>query len=145
MGVGANDIDAMQTIGDYIYGCVAFDVPNSAAVFVARKAGIESIDEPIDDIDEATLKKCEAYLYLWISTSPYKKGSKTDKDNDWSHSDGGYTLTEADRKYYLKLANGIFEELGMPKVAEAKYRVRDFGIKKSNRPYICGFNHIKNV
>lgn len=67
------------------------------------------------EVDERTCKLCKADLYSRIAlTSPNREGAVSDGDNGWSHSDGGYTLSEYDKKQLLNEANAIYSEYGEP-------------------------------
>lgn len=129
----ANDYgQSGMTLLDYFGGLV--NAPVSAEgirTILARR-----LLDPID-MYEGETKKIElatADLYKWIATSPYRVGSTGDSDNGWEHTSAGWTLTEADRKYFLGLADEIYEKYDEPTVGKSKIRISNFGIRHSDLP-----------
>lgn len=120
-----------MTIADFLYGCVNFYIPEEAVGTILARLGVEAGDL-YTELDESVQKQCEAKLYEWIATSPSRIGDVSDSDNGWKHSQGGFSFTDADRRYYLGLANAIYEELGMEPVGKTKFRVKSHGICRAN-------------
>lgn len=120
-----------MTIADFLYGCVNFYVPEEAVGTILARLGIDS-DQLYVDLEPEMQKKCEAKLYEWIATSPSRIGDVSDSDNGWKHSQGGFSFTDADRRYYLGLANAIYEELGMEPVGKTKFKMNSHGISRAN-------------
>lgn len=120
-----------MTIVDFLCGCVNFPVPEEAVATILARLGVQA-DEQYSDLDDMDRKLCEAKLYEWIATSPSRIGEVSDSDNSWKHSEGGFSFTEADRRYYLSLANEIYDELGMELVGRTKVKVVSHGIKRAD-------------
>lgn len=131
MAVGGNISTCDATVGDYLYGCVSFYVPEETILSILLKCGIES-ETLFSDITEEQRKLCEARLYEWVATTPSRLGEVSDSDNSWKHTQGGVSFTDADRRYYLGLANKLYDELGMEPVGRSKFKVRSHGICRAN-------------
>lgn len=131
MAVTGMTTGANTTIEDYLYGCVNFSIPPEGmnSVLLSRKIELGTL---YSNMEEKDIKLCEAELYIWISKSPNRIGSVTDKDNDWEHSDGGMTLTSDDRSYFRSLANQIFSLYGEQPVGASKIRITSYGVKHCN-------------
>lgn len=88
------------------------------------------------EVEERVRDLCKADLYSCIAlTSPNRAGAVSDEDNGWSHSDGGFTLSEYDKKLLLDAANEIYEEYEEPtKGRRTKIKIINFGIKRTKIP-----------
>lgn len=131
MADGTNIQEAGMTIEDFLYGCVNFRVPEEAVASILARLEVNPQDQ-YSDVDERQRRLCEAKLYEWIATSPNRVGDVSDSDNNWRHSEGGYSFSEADRRFYLSLANAIYDELDMAHVGATKVKVRSYGIRRAD-------------
>lgn len=98
-----------RTIRDHVFGCVNFKVPESAADYVIAERDLEG-DALLSSIDKKTKDLLKADMYVWICMGPKKGSSTSDSDNGWSHSDGGYDLTDEDKDRMLRLAKSIYDK-----------------------------------
>lgn len=123
----------VYTIEDYLCGLVNFDIPDSAVKSIFAKRGI-TFSSAYEEVEEKPRRLAEADIYVWIAMSPTRVTSESDSDNGWSHSGKGYTLSEADKKRYLTLANAIYEEYDEPEVKiKTTMKVNSFGVMQSYR------------
>jgi hypothetical protein len=123
------------TVGDYLFGCVNFAVPEEAVRSVCAVRNIEPYT-PYSLAGDyvADVRLLRADLLKWIVLGPGKVNNTTDSDNGWSHSDGGYTLSKDDKKLLMDEANGIYEELEPESVFGKKtIRMRSAGIMPAYR------------
>ena len=153
MPVCANDNLNVYTVGEWLFGCVNFAVPESAVDYVCNTRAVDpdvpyaqqlaaaSVPAAITvpaaspagntDVHPLLLK---ADLIRWIVLGPGKVNSTSDSDNGWSHSEGGYTLSEADKKLLIDEANAIYEELEPQSViTRTRIRMRSAGIMPAYR------------
>ena len=75
--------------------------------------------EPGSDWKSLTEKQKDmsvAWTYVALATSPNTSNKISDKDGDWSHSEGGVGITRDQIKSYLKMANALFEKWGEPTI-----------------------------
>lgn len=119
----------IYTIGDYLFGCVNFDIPEEAVSAKCAERGIDpsSAFSAVDQRDRDLLK---ADLLYWIALGATKVNNTSDSDNGWSHSSGGYTLSNDDKERMLDCANAIYDEYGEepPFDDSVKVNVHSFGI-----------------
>lgn len=133
-----NDTQNVYTVGDWLFGCVNFAVPSETVNYVCKTRDIDADMEYSEMSDEGKpkdiLRLAKADLLRWIVLGAGKVNNTTDTDNGWSHSDGGYTLSEADKKLLMDEANGIYEELEPESVfGKKKIRMRSAGIMPAYR------------
>lgn len=138
MTENANDTQKVYTVGEWLFGCVNFAVPDEAVNFVCKTRNLET-DADYKDYSEAgkpkdILRLAKADLFKWIVLGAGKVNNTTDTDNGWSHSEGGYTLSQDDKKLLMDEANGIYEELEPESVfGKKKIRMRSAGIMPAYR------------
>lgn len=123
----------VRTVGDYLFGCVNFALPDDAVNHVASERNIPvNLDSSVVDRDTKRLMKAD--LYKWIILGPGKVNDEKDSDNSWSHSGGGYTLSKEDKKLFMDEANAIYTELEPESVfGKKKVRMRSAGIMPAYR------------
>lgn len=137
-----NDTSKVYTVGDWLFGCVNFAVPQEAVDFICKQRGVnpstpyDEYIEPSESEDEQKpdIRLLKADLLKWIILGAGKVNSVSDSDNGWSHSEGGYTLSKDDKKMLRDEANAIYEELEPASVFGKKtIRVRSNGIMPAMR------------
>lgn len=126
---------APLSIEDYLYSTVNFDVPEETIVRILLERDVEC-GSPAMEVPKQSRDLCKADLYVWIVMGVSRRGTVTDTDNGWTHSDGGYTLTEADKSYFIKAANTIYEKYGEDTVGKTKFKFTSHGIQPAR--YIPG-------
>lgn len=119
----------VRTVRDYVFGCVNFQISDETAEHICDERGIDpdkTFDElfpkPEADAPDAvaddenviepkrTKELLKADLYVWICMGPTKVNSTSDSDNGWSHSEGGYQLTDEDKDRMLAYAKSVYEK-----------------------------------
>ena len=119
----------VRTVRDYVFGCVNFQISDETAEHICDERGVDpdkTFDElfpkPEADAPDAvaddenviepkrTKELLKADLYVWICMGPTKVNSTSDSDNGWSHSEGGYQLTDEDKDRMLAYAKSIYEK-----------------------------------
>lgn len=103
-------VEKTYTIEDYILAKVKFEVPVDALypIFVDREIEAKT---PMMDSDRTKVRLAYADLLKWIILGPSKVNNTSDTDNGWTHSSGGYQLTNDDIKELKNEANAIYKEL----------------------------------
>lgn len=121
----------VSKVKDYLLSCVNFPVEEDAIDAILVKRGLCG-DMMFADAETRDIELCQADLYMWICTTPSKIGGDSDTDNGWSHKDGGFTLSDKDKRQYMRLANAIYKTYGEAKSLTSCFRVTDHGIKHCN-------------
>lgn len=136
--MGRNDDNtSVYTVGDWLFGCVNFEVPQSAVDHILKNRGVDGgapyADAKDGDLDLRLLK---ADLFRWVVLGPGKVNNTSDSDNGWSHSSGGYTLSEYDKRLLRDEANAIYEELETENVfGKTRIKMRSAGIMPAARDF----------
>lgn len=120
------------TIEEYAYGVVNFELPKEAIVTILAKREID-INTLFEDVTKRDRDLVEADIYTYVAMGVSKMNSTSDSDNGWSHSGGGYSLTEEDKKRLLRMANAIYEQYDEPVVGKKKIKIHSLGIMGANR------------
>jgi hypothetical protein len=144
----AKNTHRVYTVGDWLFDCVNFAVPDSAVNYVCATRGVEpqtvygeyvdavckAAENPAASDKVADIRLLKADLIKWIVLGAGKVNNTSDSDNGWSHSEGGYTMSDADKKLLLDEANAIYEELEPESVfAKKRIRMRSAGIMPAYR------------
>ena len=126
----ASEVDnKIRTAEDYIFGCVNFALPQEAADYVLGERKINH-DKPYEELEKRDKDLLKADLYVWICLGPSKVNSTSDSDNGWSHSEGGYTLTDEDKDRMLAFAKAIYEKYDEEFVDDSvSVAISSFGIQ----------------
>lgn len=99
----------VRTAEDYVFSCVNFAVPQEGVDYVLDERKINA-EKPYEELEKKDKELLKADLYVWICMGPSKINSTSDSDNGWSHSEGGYTLSDDDKDRMLKYAKAIYEK-----------------------------------
>ena len=99
----------VRTAEDYVFGCVNFAIPQEGVDCVLGERKIEA-SKPYEELEKKDKELLKADIYVWICMGPSKINSTSDSDNGWSHSEGGYTLSDDDKDRMLKYAKAIYEK-----------------------------------
>lgn len=99
----------VRTAEDYVFGCVNFAIPQEGVDYVLGERKIEA-SKPYGELEKKDKELLKADIYVWICMGPSKINSTSDSDNGWSHSEGGYTLSDDDKDRMLKYAKAIYEK-----------------------------------
>lgn len=62
-----------------------------------------------------------AWSYVTLSDMPSTSQKVSDKDGDWSHSEGGTNISESDKKRWLQMANELFAKWGEPTIGKERW------------------------
>lgn len=121
------------TIGDYLINKVKFEVPEDSVKVILVDRDLE-YDTPFMDCDKDTARLAYADMLKWIVLGPSKFNNTSDTDNGWSHSGGGYELSDEDISELKAEANAIYTELEPESVLKRKstFRMTSHGIKRAN-------------
>ena len=123
--------EAAYSISDYLLGCVNIDIPSEVLVRICLDRDI-SYNAEATEVEKSVRDLCKADLLVWMVMGVSKRGTVSDTDNGWTHSDGGFTLTDADKVLFLKMANEIYEENGEDTIGKTKATFRSQGIRPAD-------------
>ena len=121
------------TAFDYLASRVKFEVPEQTIIGIMYKRGIDR-DSLICDNENNVLELAYADILKWFIIGPSKVNNTSDSDNGWTHTGGGYDLSNEDRSEMKAEANAIYAKLEPESVLKKKstFRVNSHGVKKAN-------------
>lgn len=96
-----------MSIEDYLRGKVGMEIPDSAIAVILDDRGICPGTDTAE-LDKRRKDLCTADLYLWCAATPSKKGTVSDADGGWKHSDGGWETSAYDKRNFRSLAYSIY-------------------------------------
>ena len=124
-----NDTSKVYTVGDWLFGCVNFAVPQEAVDHILSEREITS-SKPYEELEKKDKDLLKADLYVWICMGPSKVDSTSDSDNGWKHSEGGYTLSDEDKDRMLAVAKAIYEKYDEEYIDDSvSVAISSFGIQ----------------
>ena len=113
--------ETSYTIEQYLRGkvrniSVTDDALLSILADAGKKAGAIDSGAEFSALTEKQADLATAFLYVWVAGSPTMSQKISDKDGDWSHSEGGEQLSAHVLNRYLRMANDIFAKYGLDAV-----------------------------
>jgi hypothetical protein len=102
---------ADMTVEDYLYGCVGFEVAESAIATILIDRGVEA-GSSVLALDKKTKDLCKADLYMWCASTPSKTGSVEEADGYWKHKTTGSESSAFDKRNLRAMANDIYKKYG---------------------------------
>lgn len=100
-----------MTVEEYLYGCVGFEVAESAIATILMDRGIES-GTSVLTLDKRTKDLCKADLYMWCASTPSKIGGVEEADGYWKHKTSGVESSAFDKRNLRSMANDIYKKYG---------------------------------
>lgn len=99
------------TISDYVIGCVGFEITEAALASIFFNRGIiAGVDASSLTLRQRELAVADAYK--WGATLPSGGKKVEDADAGWKHSETGYSITDADKAMWRKMANELYTKYG---------------------------------
>lgn len=132
------------TVADYLSGKVKFGVNDEVLRPILLDRGLD-LDIPYGDADKSTLRLAYADILKWFVLGASKVNNTSDSDNGWSHSGGGYELSDTDRRELKEEANAIYQELEPSSVfkSQSSFKIVSHGIKRATyTPYGMPLGHV---
>ncbi len=122
------------TIGDYLINKVKFGVPEDCVKVILVDRDLD-YGTPYMDCDKDAARLAYADILKWLVLGPSKFNNTSDTDNGWTHSGGGYELSDEDISELKAEANAIYAELEPESALKRKstFRMTSHGIKRANR------------
>lgn len=134
----------VYTVNDYLINKVKFEMPMKSLQAIMVDRGLEDgIDLAACDKDKVRLAYAD--MLKWFVLGPSKVNNTSDSDNGWTHSGGGYDMSNEDRAELKAEANAIYQELEPDSMLKKKstFRITSHGVKRANySPWGCPLPHI---
>ena len=121
------------TVLDYLANKVNFEVYRETVIGILADRGVDPSDMYVDS-DKDTMRLAYADLLKWFLLGPSKVNNTSDSDNGWTHSGGGYDMSDDDRAEMKAEANAIYKELepGSMLKKKSSFRIISHGVKRAS-------------
>lgn len=96
------------TIKEWLQGKVGVTLTNEVLRTAMWSANINDDDAPMCAVSPEQADLALAEIYWWVASQPYTKNKVEDSDGQWKHIDGGYIMSEQDKRWYRDEANRIW-------------------------------------
>ena len=116
-----------MTVEDYLYGCVGFDVAESAIATILVDREVEP-GSSVLALDKRTKDLCKADLYMWCASTPSKTGSVEEADGYWKNKTTGAESSAFDKRNLRAMANDIYKKYG-ENVLSSSIKIHSAGIR----------------
>lgn len=116
-----------MTVEEYLYGCVGFEVDESAIATILVDRGVEA-GSSVLVLDKKTKDLCKADLYMWCASTPSKTGSIEEADGYWKHKTTGAESSAFDKRNLRAMANDIYKKYG-ENVISSSIKISSLGMK----------------
>lgn len=118
---------------DYLANKVNFEVYRETVIGILADRGVDPSDMYVDS-DKDTMRLAYADLLKWFLLGPSKANNTSDSDNGWTHSGGGYDMSDDDRAEMKAEANAIYKELepGSMLKKKSSFRIISHGVKRAS-------------
>lgn len=125
--------DEIYTIGKYLKGKVKYGVSDTALRAILVDRGLTS-DMAYSDADKDVLRLCYADVLKWYILGASKVNNTSDTDNGWTHSGGGYELSDEDIASLKSEANAIYKELEPTSEMKRRsaFRMQSHGVRRAD-------------
>lgn len=121
------------TVSDYLLNKVKFGMPRKALRALLADRELE-LDALYSDVGKDTLRLCYADMLKWFILGASKENNTSDSDNGWSHSGGGYELSDEDKAELKSEANAIYKELEPESVMKRRsvFKMQSHGVRRAD-------------
>ena len=116
-----------MTVEEYLYGCVGFEVAESAIATILIDRGVEQ-NSSVLALDKKTKDLCKADLYMWCASTPSKTGSVEEADGYWKHKTTGSESSAFDKRNLRAMANDIYKMYGENTI-KSSIKVNSLGMR----------------
>lgn len=117
-------MSSVYTIGQFLDG-VSVLVTDKAISYVCAKRGIDA-DAPYTSISQRDAELAEGTLYYWLSNLPVGGATEKIADGEWSHSEGGWTVSKANIDEWNKKYRSLFQKWNEPLMTTSSVRLMNF-------------------
>ena len=123
----------VRTIYEHLINKVKFMVPKQTMLGILAERDLYP-EADFMDCDKDMRRLAYADTLKWFILGPSKTNNTSDSDNGWTHTGGGYDMSDNDRSEMKAEANAIYAELEPESMLKKKstFRVVSNGIKRAN-------------
>lgn len=134
----------IHTLEDALLSKVRFSIPEDTVRTILIERALDG-NMAYVDANPADVRLAYADILKWIVLGPSKMNNTSDSDNGWSHTEGGFEISERDRTELKAEANAIYAELEPGSMIKNKssFRITSHGVKRADfSVFGCPLPHI---
>lgn len=101
-------------------------INDDALRYILVRMGIEG-STALTSLTQRQIDLSEGYAYYWLSNLPVGGSTQKDADGDWSHSEGGWQVSNANIKEWKAKYKALFDRWDEPTLEiVSKIRLKNF-------------------
>ena len=134
----------IHTLEDALFSKVRFSIPEDTVRTILIERALDG-NMAYVDANPADVRLAYADILKWLVLGPSKMNNTSDSDNGWSHTEGGFEMSERDRSELKAEANAIYAELEPGSMIKKKssFRITSHGVKRADYSVFgCPLPHI---
>lgn len=134
----------IYTLEDALFSKVRFNIPDDTVHTILIERALDG-SMAYADANRDDVRLAYADILKWLVLGPSKMNNTSDSDNGWSHTEGGFEMSESDRAELKAEANAIYAELEPSSMLKKKssFRITSHGVKRADfSVFGCPLPHI---
>lgn len=134
----------IYTLEDALFSKVRFNTPDDTVHTILIERSLDG-SMAYADANRDDVRLAYADILKWLVLGPSKMNNTSDSDNGWSHTEGGFEMSERDRAELKAEANAIYAELEPSSMLKKKssFRITSHGVKRADiSAFGCPLPHI---
>lgn len=134
----------IYTLEDALFSKVRFNIPDDTVHTILIERALDG-SMAYADANRDDVRLAYADILKWLVLGPSKINNTSDSDNGWSHTEGGFEISERDRSELKAEANAIYAELEPSSMLKKKssFRITSHGVKRADiSAFGCPLPHI---
>ena len=134
----------IHTLEDALFSKVRFSIPEDTVRTILIERALDG-NMAYVDANPADVRLAYADILKWLVLGPSKMNNTSDSDNGWSHTEGGFEMSERDRSELKAEAKAIYAELepGSMLKKTSSFRITSHGVKRADYSVFgCPLPHI---
>ena len=134
----------IYTLEDALFSKVRFNIPDDTVHTILIERSLDG-SMAYADANRDDVRLAYADILKWLVLGPSKMNNTSDSDNGWSHTEGGFEMSERDRAELKDEANAIYAELEPSSMLKKKssFRITSHGVKRADiSAFGCPLPHI---
>lgn len=123
----------IHTLEDALFSKVRFSIPEDTVRTILIERALDG-NMAYVDANPTDVRLAYADILKWLVLGPSKMNNTSDSDNGWSHTEGGFEMSESDRAELKAEANAIYAELEPSSMLKKKssFRITSHGVKRAD-------------
>lgn len=117
----------VYTVEDYLRGISALLTDDALQVILNKRRLYGGL--PLYEVSDRDRDLAEAEVYYWLSNLPVGGATTKDADGSWSHSEGGWTVSQANIDEWRRKYTSLREQWGEKALVRSSIKVHARGMR----------------